>query len=95
MWVAAFELHSTYTDAFSMLGFPYGGANDAAGLVSWSDRHGFEGVKTLLEGLARLERRPFSSPRVLNESARAVELDAEGGSVLEVGVMALDIALAN
>ena len=95
MWVAAFELQSTYTDLFTILDFPYGAATDAAALVSWSDRHSFYGVKMLADGLERLHQKPFSALRLLNESALAVEFDAGGGSILEVGVSALDYAQAN
>ena len=92
MWVAAFELHSTYTDAFTMLGFPYGAASDAARLVAWSDRHAFRGAKMLGDGLERLQRRAFSTPQISRQTAHAIELDANGGSVLEAGVNALDCA---
>ena len=92
MWVATFELHSMYTDTLLMLGFPVGAANDAARLVVWSDRHGFGGVTYFAAALERLKSRPFTSPQVLGECATAIELDASGGSVLEVGVVALDMA---
>ena len=95
MWVALFELHATYTDALTMLGFPGAAAKDGAGLVSWSDRHGFGGVKMLADALERLDDRPFSSPALQLESPRAIELDAAGASVLEVGGSALDFAEAN
>ena len=90
MWVASFELHATYADAFTMLGFPRGAANDAAALVGWSDRHGFEGVKRLADSLDRLEKTRFSSPAILADSPQGIELDAGGASVLETGVPALD-----
>lgn len=90
MWVASFELHATYADAFTMLGFPYGAANDAAALVGWSDRHGFEGVKRLADGIERLEQTQFSSPLILADTAYEIGLDARGASVLEVGVPAFD-----
>ena len=95
MWVAAFELHSTYTDVFTMLGFPLGAATDAAALVSWSDSHALEGVKMLADALERLQRTPFSTLQIVSESRTRMHLDARGGSVLEVGVSALDCAQAH
>ncbi|MGI9292574.1 MAG: DUF3726 domain-containing protein [Pseudomonadales bacterium] len=92
MKISKNELTAALKKAFEGIGFGVGDYEDAAGMVTWLETHGLQGLAQLHAALPHLIEKPYLQIELSQEDDRLAVLDAQGGSTLICGGQAVDMA---
>lgn len=93
MRISYVELFIHCKKVFRACGIPYGCADDGAGVVTWSEFIGLNGMQVLLKEIPNIKSQSMKNVHLLQEENGLYRFDGEAQSAIILGKLMADFAL--